>query len=208
MSLSDSLVYQTKPSAISGHKYRQNLPTYNKASFFPGEVIMQNVPCGRKGRFLNQKMPYLKFKFKNTFVITAAEVTAGKQATIAPDYSVSSLIARLEIYNGSNLLEQIHEYGLLHALWLDIIGCTDAHLSTGNVMEGMGTTVRVGEALTVDKSRVYTIPLLSGIIGCMQSKYLPTAGMSAGDLRVEITLANNNDGITTSLTDTTNGAKT
>jgi hypothetical protein len=32
--------------------------------------------------------------------------------------------------------------------------------------------------------------------------------MSAGDLRVEITLANNNDGVTTSLLDTTAGSKT
>jgi hypothetical protein len=42
----------------------------------------------------------------------------------------------------------------------------------------------------------------------MQSKYLPTGDMPAGDLLVEITLANNNDGLTTSLTDTTTGAKT
>jgi hypothetical protein len=58
------------------------------------------------------------------------------------------------------------------------------------------------------KFKVYTIPLLYGIIGCMQSKYLPTGDMSAGDLRVEITLANTNDGVTTSLTDTTTRAKT
>ncbi len=46
MSLSDSLVYQAKPSAVSGHKYRQNLPTYNKDSFSPGEIMMLNVPRG------------------------------------------------------------------------------------------------------------------------------------------------------------------
>jgi hypothetical protein len=208
MSLSDSLVYQAKPSAVSGHKYRQNLPTYNKASFFPGEVMMLNVPCGRRGQYLNQKMSYLKFRVNNTSVRTTAEAGDGKQATITPDYSVSSLIARLEIYHGSNLLEQIHEYGLLHTLWTDITGCSDAHLTTGNVLEGMGTSARVGEGIVVGDSRVYAIPLLSGIIGCMQSKYLPTGDMSAGDLRVEITLANNNDGVTTSLTNTTAGTKT
>ena len=37
---------------------------------------------------------------------------------------------------------------------------------------------------------------------------MPTGDMSAGDLRVEITLANNNDGFTTSLTNTTTGANT
>ena len=125
MSLSDSLVYQAKPSAVSGHKYRQNLPSYNKSEFLPGEVIMLNVPCGRRGQFLNQKMSYLKFRVTNTSAITASEVTAGKQATIAPDYSISSLISRLELYHGSNLLEQIHEYGLLHTLWMDMTGCGD-----------------------------------------------------------------------------------
>jgi hypothetical protein len=74
-------------------------------------------------------------------------------------------------------------------------------------MECMGHTARIGKGLTLDESRVYAIPILSGIIGCMQSKYLPTGDMSAGDLRVEITLANNNDGFTTSTTDSTAGAK-
>jgi len=54
MSLSDALVYNAKPSAVSGHKYRQNLPTYNKAFFPPGDVMMLNVPCGRKGQFLKK----------------------------------------------------------------------------------------------------------------------------------------------------------
>ena len=115
---------------------------------------MLNVPCGRKDQFLDQKMSYLKLNVKNTSVITTQEVTAGKQATITPDYSVSSLIERLETYHGSNFFEQIHGYGLLHTLWTDMTCCGDAHLTTGNVMEDMGLTARTGEALTVDESRV------------------------------------------------------
>ncbi len=80
-------------------------PPTTKSHFFPGEVMMLNVPCGRKGQFLNQRMAYLKFRVTNTSVITAADVTAGKQATITPDYSILSLISRLDIYHGSNLLE-------------------------------------------------------------------------------------------------------
>jgi hypothetical protein len=150
-------------------------------------------------------MSYLKFRVTNTSVRTAEEINLGPLATLAPDYSVSSLIYGLSVYHGSNLLEQIHEYGLLHTLWTDMTGCGDAHLSTGNVLEGMGSSVRVGENLTVGETRVYAIPLLSGIIGCMQSKYLPTGDMSAGDLRVEITLANNNSGIVVSQEVTTAG---
>jgi hypothetical protein len=98
-------------------------------------------------------MSYLKLKVTNTSVITAAEVTAGKQATITPDYSISSLISRLEIYRGSNLLDQVHEYGILHTMCLDMTGCNDAHVTTGNVMEGIGY-LRVGEDLTVSSSMV------------------------------------------------------
>jgi hypothetical protein len=77
------------------------------------------------------------------------------------------LIARLEIKHVSNLLEQIHEYGLLYTLWTDITGCADAHFTAGKVLEGMRVTARVDEGLTVGDSRYYAIPFLSGIIGCM-----------------------------------------
>ncbi len=105
-------------------------------------------------------------------------------------------------------MEQTHSYGLLHAMWTDMTGCADAHFSTGNGMEGIGATARVGEVLLVGASRYYTIPILSGIIGCMQSKYLPTGDMTAGDLRVELTLAANNDGVSIPATGQTTGAKT
>ena len=154
MPLSDTLVNNARPPADSGHNYRQNLPSYNKSIFFPGEVMMLNVPCGRKDQFLNPKMNYLKLKVTNTSVITTSEVTAGKQVPIAPDYLISNLIERLEVYHGSkNLLEQIHSYGVLHTLWTDITGCMDAHITTGNVTEGMSIDARTGEGLTVGSSR-------------------------------------------------------
>jgi len=102
--------------------------------------MILNVPCGRKGQFLNQNMSYLKFKVTNTSVRTTEEAAASKQAAIAQDYSVSSLIERLEIYHGSNLLEKIPGYGLLHTLWTDMTSCGDAPLTTGNVMEWIVTS--------------------------------------------------------------------
>ncbi len=66
MSLSDSLVYAPKPSAVSSSKARQNVPSYNKSSFNPGEVIMLNIPTGRRGSYLNTRMSYLKFKSQTT----------------------------------------------------------------------------------------------------------------------------------------------
>ena len=132
MSLSDSLVYSPKPSAVSSSKARWNQPSYNKSSFNPGEVIMINIPTGRRGSFLNTRMSYLKFKVTNT----------GTDAThtIASNYNVASLFSRLELYHGSNLLEQIHEYGMIVNLWHDICGSLASFPTTGNLLEGHEST--------------------------------------------------------------------
>jgi hypothetical protein len=84
MFLSDSLVYAHKPSAVYRHKYRQNLPTYNKAEFYPGDTMMLNIPCGRKGQFLNQRMSYIKFKLNNKRVLTTNEAAANPVVATAP----------------------------------------------------------------------------------------------------------------------------
>ena len=128
MSLSDSLVYSPKPSAVSSSKARWNQPSYNKSTFNPGDVVMLNIPTGRRGSFLNTRMSYLKFRVTNK----------GTDAshTIQPDYNIASIFSRLELYHGSNLLEQIHDYGLLVNLWHDMCGNVAAHQTTQNLLEG------------------------------------------------------------------------
>jgi len=190
MSVSDALVYAPKPSAVSGSKYRQNLPSYNKSSFGPGETILLNIPCGRRGQFLNQRMSYLKFKVTNNNILGAAE-------KFAPDYNASAFISRLELFHGSNLLEQIHDYGLLYQLWMDMTADESAVRYTGSVVEGMtsGAGVRAGAEMDGATSSVFCVPIMSGIIGILQSKFLPTGDMVGGDLRLELTLANANDAV-------------
>ena len=187
MSLSDSLVYAPKPSAVSGQKYRQSVPTYNKSEFLPGETLMLNIPCGRKNQFLNQRMSYLKFKIVNLETTTTD--------TLQFDYSGASLFSSFELYHGSQLLESIREYGALYTLWQDMVGSVEAMKHTGNLLEGCSDTFeRQGMTLNGGAEITMCIPLLSGIIGSMQSKYLPCGDMH-GDLRVELTLANANDGV-------------
>ena len=187
MSLSDSLVFSPKPSAVSSSKARWNQPSYNKSSFVPGEVIMINIPCGRRGSFLNTRMSYLKFRVTNK---TAA-------APIAPDFNIASIFQRLEVYHSSNLLEQVHEYGMLVNMWHDMTGSMNSAWSTGSLMEGnKDSAEREGEDIAATTSRTYAIPLFSGIVGVLQSKYLPTGDLTGGDLRVELTLANTNDAFT------------
>ncbi len=105
MSLNDNLVSLPKPSAVSSSKARWNQPNYNKSSFQTGEVVMINIPTERRGSFVNTCMSYLKFKVTNNGTDPAH--------TIAADFNIASIFSRLELCHGSNLLEQIMEYGLL-----------------------------------------------------------------------------------------------
>ena len=77
-------------------------------------------------------MSYLKFKLNNLCQLSATEEGANPVVAIAPicpDFSGSSLFVRLGLYHGSNLLEQIHEYNVLHALWIDMTGSLEAQQS-------------------------------------------------------------------------------
>ena len=139
--VSESLVYQPRPSAVSGAKLRQNIPCYNLSTAGPGRVIMFNIPCGRRGQFLSPRASYFKFRVTSTVAAAAAP------GTITPiDYSAHSFISRLELYHGSNLLEQISEYHVLAHLLKDIQTGADSQLTVGNALEGIASA-RVGEAL-------------------------------------------------------------
>ena len=143
-----------------------------------------HISTGRRGSFLNTRMSYLKFKVTNTGTDAAH--------TIDADLNIASIFDRLELYHRANFLEQVHSHGFLVNLWHDMTGSTAAHGTTSNFLEGQnGTTVRTGEAIPGGAvgannipSRVFCIPLLSGIIRVLQSKYLPTGDMIAGDLRL------------------------
>ena len=87
---------------------------------------------------------------------------------------------------------------MLVNLWYDICGSLAAFPTTGKLLEGRnpnGTTRERGAIAGARGSRIFCIPLLSGIIGVFQSKYLPIGDMTAGDLRLEMTLANAMDGV-------------
>ncbi len=131
MSLSGSLVYQPKPSAVSSSKARWNQPSYNKSTFKPGEVIMINIPTGRRGSFLNTRMIYLKLKVENTSTAVGD--------TIKADLNSANIFLRLELYHGSNLLEQITEYGMLVNLWHDLCGSLASFVTTRGTRHGRYT---------------------------------------------------------------------
>ena len=124
--VSESVIYQPRPSAVSGAKMRQNVPCYNVSEATPGRVIMFNIPCGRRGQFLSPRASYLKFKVNN-------KGTAG----LLPDYSGHALFNRLELYHGSSLLEQISEYHVLAHIIKDISAGSDHQKYISSALAGV-----------------------------------------------------------------------
>ena len=100
------------------------------------------------------------------------------------------------IVAGSNLLESIHSYNVLHALWVDLMSGLDEVTNCSSILEGTSTTAkRTGVTVVGQTSQVFCIPLLSGVVGHLMEKYLPTGALTGGDLRLELTLESANTSV-------------
>eukprot|EP00873_Tetraselmis_striata_P029840 jgi/Tetstr1/450104/TSEL_037149.t1 len=183
--LSYSFVYAAKPRAVSAMKYRHNLPPINGRTFAPGDTIQLSIPCGNKGEFLNTKQSYLKFSLKNTEATTTD--------TLNLDYSASAVIRLLEVVYGSTVLEYIDQYPALYHMLLDAHGDIQQMGYAGGVTEGMGSTARTGATINGWDSVTVCVPLISGVLGSMQHKYIPIGDMVRNHLRLNLTLASKED---------------
>ena len=163
-----------------------SVSAYNGTSFKPHQTMLLNIPCGRRGHYLNTRMFYLRFKIVNTHATVP----------LALDFSAAGLIQSLAIYHGSNLLEQINEYNALYHLFVDLQGSTESVTRAGSILMGThANTLRSGVTVASNNGEAYVcIPIMSGIVGPLQSKYLPTGVITGGDLRLELTLASRKNG--------------
>jgi hypothetical protein len=107
IALTSDMMLGLKPSAPKSRSYRLSVPAMNASTFAPGAQVIIELPTGRRGTWLDQSQSYLKFSVQATS--TAACAIGGTGVYI--DNSAYSFIQRLDIYNSSNLLETINEYG-------------------------------------------------------------------------------------------------
>lgn len=121
--VAQELVYNSKPGAAPAAVVRVNTPPFNKDSFTRGnETIMINIPSGKRGQYLDPSMSYLKFTLEVEMLKDMGSYAGGFAAAtpvIALDGGAHSLISFLEVYHGSNQLEQIREYNALYQLLMD-----------------------------------------------------------------------------------------
>lgn len=182
--LSDSFVFAPVPRSVGGMKVRHNIPAISGREFSPGDTIEFSIPCGNKGEFLNTKQSYLKFKLKNEDATD----------TLNLDYTASAVIRLLECVYGSSVLEYVDQYGLLRNILNDAQSTATNENYGSTVLEGLDTAdLRTSADITAGTTVTFCIPLLSGVVGTLQHKYLPVGDMSRDRLRLNLTLADVND---------------
>jgi hypothetical protein len=132
------LRYGTKAESAPARSYKtnvqpQNGTTYNNAS---GAQLYFNIPT-RSNLFMASTENYLRFDFdlKNT---------SGNNATARWDScGAHGLIQRIRVFHGSNLLEDIDNYGLLSKMLFDTQVHTDSTYGKMNILAGTRNDLNV-----------------------------------------------------------------
>jgi len=104
-SVTTDMLYTMKASAGTTSSYRATIPSQNKSVFNCGDVMIFQIPCGRKNSYLDGQNSYLKICIQNNDV-TAANV-------LNLDHSGYGLINQLTVFQSGNLIEQISNYNVL-----------------------------------------------------------------------------------------------
>ena len=177
MSLTSALAFDVKPSAVASRSVRASVNPSNGSTFSGDQqqIIRIDIPTGVSGQYLDCSQSYLKF------AVTPAMGTATK---IIVDKSAYSFFSKLEVYHNGVLLESIDQHACLASTLFDLQVPNSAKLSDLNVL--MGCYYETTSAV----KKNFILPLLSGVIGHLQEKYIPLGNLT-GDLRLELTLNKN-----------------
>ena len=216
IALTSDMMLGLKPSAPKSRSYRLNVSPLNKSIFSGLDQIIIELPTGRRNTWLDQSQSYLKFS-----VQCASTAAVVNNNSIYLDNSAYSFIQRLDVYNSSNLIETINEYGQLSNYLIDmsltrsdkagmssLIG-TNANLQIYSAAaativtpfqipgdrSGMGlNSVAIASGISTAVPYTFCLPLLSGVVGVNASKMLPIGKLNA-PIRLEFYLSANDDAI-------------
>lgn len=127
--LPKNLKFGSKVESASARSYRSNIAPQNGTSTYNlGDTIIVNIPT-RNNLCLVPTESYLKFN---------ATVTSGANGNVCrwDSCGAHGLIQRIRIFHGSNLLQDIDNYGLLAKMLFDLQVPTDASYGKYNVLAG------------------------------------------------------------------------
>lgn len=203
--LPKQLHYGSKVESAASRSYRSNIaPQSGTGPYNAGDTIIINIPT-RANLALVPAESYLKFNLN---------ITSGAAANSFRLDSCGShgIISRLRVFSGSNLLEDIDQYGLLAKILYDMQVATDStygkqtfagtrsdlvvnvaatatNVSVNQVNSGClhANAPVVGAGATV--SDTYCINLVSLMGSLCSSQYFPLWAATSAPIRLELILA-------------------
>lgn len=187
--LSKKLNYADKaPHALPSETVMMKCLPVSGSTFGSGSTIRIMIPH-RAGCYLKPDS-YLTFSVNN----------GSGTYQIQFDGCASSLIQRLTVFQGSQLISDIQNYNSFKNVILDT-QASQVQRATGSlaIMMGTGTDLTVaataysgtrgGQILPITSSYDFATVLVNGVLGSQPSKYIPLGKLNDG-LILEITLAN------------------
>ena len=206
--VSEQMIYNVKPPAIRARRMRYVGVPQSGTEFNPGATIRFTIPT-QPATYLQAQNTVLKFSV----------TTAAGTSNLDNSAGAACFIQSIRVLHGSNELEILDQYNRLASILNDTCRSPGEMQTVGNITAGMegGDVVAAGaayvqanenqarnegqlipaveaDALAIG-TRTYCIPLISGVIGSLCSKFTPLTAMSAADIRLEVTLASNEDGV-------------
>lgn len=175
MSVANTVLYDVPNKGLPGIRKRSVLqPTSGNATFSPTHQIEFLIPSSHSGQYLNCENTVLRFKC----TVTGA---AGKF-----DHNASCLIDRMEVFIGSQQVENIMQYSTLYSMLLDIQMDKLSH--GGGVATSQGTkewdgdaAYNTGEGLdfAAGDSTYIALPLMSSVCGILGTKMFPIGKLNS-----------------------------
>ena len=170
--LPKNLQYQPKVESAPARRYRTNIQPQSGSTFSAGETIIINIPT-RNNTALIASESVLKFSYNVT--LAASTVVAALESC-----GVHAAFNRLRVFHGSNLLQDIQNYGdlakILHDFQMPLDAVQGRYSVTsgtssdyaGTLLTAVSGTVANGDALVVkpiNRGRNFASGTVAGVSG-------------------------------------------
>lgn len=187
-SLPNEMNYALPASLPAAKTFEIRVQPVNQQTFVSGNVLQFDIPCNKRGQYLDPSTTYVRFKVVYTHT-----------GTVATNYSYLlgsgySYFNKQEVYgNNSVTLETINEYGLLANTLLqtqlnsaDKVGLSAAlGFNTITPWSVLGHYIYKAASGTENLTFEYALPII-GILGSGTDKMFPTGNIYS--LRYELTM--------------------
>jgi hypothetical protein len=187
VAVSSDCLYNLKPSSVRAKAYRASIPTSNKSLFNPGDLAIFYIPGGRRNTYLDPTNTYLRYTVRNN------DTTVSANNFIQFDGCGASVINRIDVYHGSNLLETVQQYNVLYNYFLDFqynlaekAGLANCYATVNSNTLGYGRNgVQMLSQAGGNVNYTVCMPILSSVFGLTADKNLPI-GLFSDDIRIEL----------------------